>query len=656
MAIPNTIVTNHHIGTTTEDITTSIDVEDFPFLADMMNGLYSDPIAAVLREYPTNAWDSHVEAGVTRPIEVTLPTPFAPQLVIRDFGLGLSVNDLRDVYSKYGRSLKRESNNVAGQLGMGCKSALSYAPSFTINAVKGGVRVVAIFTKNEQGLGVIKVLDTSGTDDPNGVTITIPVENHDIRTFTYSAENIFRFWEPGTILVNGKRPEAPDFLANALWLDTERTTCLVTMNELDSSYVIMGNVAYPVEDANQADGNGRTTIYRFVSRLNIGDVDFVPSREDVKYTSRTKATLSDLNDYIFSSVGQAFAKELGAVATPWDEAKLKMLWAVKAYGVRGVELRSHGDAPIWTYNPSPAYGRRAAQSHHRIDLEQLLSETLTVITGFPSKTVSGDARARIRTYAPADNYLVLTTGVTGVTMLEGRKNVHRYADILEATKAEKRQAKADGTRAPKVETLYTVKHGPNLSTRTSMTIKELATLAADPDAVMLYLPTNKASMGYVPDNDEDNVYVVCLYSERQIDRLLRFVPGARRYSAQVNIWRAETEAALTDEDAIQHHARNRMARTFSSLPADKVDDPQLAKFIALHKAPVTSTLKAALTLGVTIPEPPAGKRVPDFSRRYPLLGNCYSLNDIMLDEAILYINAKVAAKAAAEAETEEAAA
>ena len=74
MAIPNSTKLIHHTGSVMENINASIDAEDFPFLAEMLNGLYSDPIAAVEREYATNALDSHIDAGVTRPVEVTLPT------------------------------------------------------------------------------------------------------------------------------------------------------------------------------------------------------------------------------------------------------------------------------------------------------------------------------------------------------------------------------------------------------------------------------------------------------------------------------------------------------------------------------------------------------------------------------------------------------
>mgnify|MGYP001593379558 FL=1 len=187
MAIPNDTITMHHVGNVQEDISMGIRSEDFRYLADVLNGLYSDTIAAPVREYSTNAWDSHVAAGVTRPIEVTLPTAEDLHFTVQDFGLGMTVDDLRNTYAMYGASDKRDSNEVAGQLGLGSKSGLSYADLFVVTAVKGGVKTIAYVTKDDHGLGVIQVKDTVMTDEPNGVSIKIPVDRYDVEDFRNGA-------------------------------------------------------------------------------------------------------------------------------------------------------------------------------------------------------------------------------------------------------------------------------------------------------------------------------------------------------------------------------------------------------------------------------------------------------------------------------------
>jgi hypothetical protein len=97
--------------------------------------LYSNKILAVVREYSTNAQDAHAEAGKKDvPIRVTLPGPLDPTFRVRDFGPGLSEEDIRTVYALYGASTKRNSNEVVGQLGLGC--LLKGEPIVTITGMK----------------------------------------------------------------------------------------------------------------------------------------------------------------------------------------------------------------------------------------------------------------------------------------------------------------------------------------------------------------------------------------------------------------------------------------------------------------------------------------------------------------------------------------
>ena len=78
----------------------------------LRNKLYSNKPLAIIREYCTNAFDAHVEAGIPeRPIEVSFPTAFKNSLTIRDFGFGLSEDDVYNVFASYGESTKRGTND-----------------------------------------------------------------------------------------------------------------------------------------------------------------------------------------------------------------------------------------------------------------------------------------------------------------------------------------------------------------------------------------------------------------------------------------------------------------------------------------------------------------------------------------------------------------
>src|SRR5512137_1262281 len=75
-------------------------VKNIPFLINAVTDrIYKDKPGAVVREYSTNAWDAHVAAKLpVSDIQVSMPTLKDPVLRIRDFGAGLTMENVRDIY------------------------------------------------------------------------------------------------------------------------------------------------------------------------------------------------------------------------------------------------------------------------------------------------------------------------------------------------------------------------------------------------------------------------------------------------------------------------------------------------------------------------------------------------------------------------------
>src|SRR3990167_10349443 len=89
----------------------------------LSSGIYSDKITAILREIGCNAADAHIEAGIAnKPFEVKIPNRIDPQFYIRDFGSGLSHDNVMTLYTTYFASTKQDSNDVTGGFGLGSKS------------------------------------------------------------------------------------------------------------------------------------------------------------------------------------------------------------------------------------------------------------------------------------------------------------------------------------------------------------------------------------------------------------------------------------------------------------------------------------------------------------------------------------------------------
>jgi hypothetical protein len=295
-----------------ERVDLTIAPEAMQHIMGLLTNLYSDNEAAPLREYSTNARDSHIEAGIDRPIEVTLPARLAPFLRIKDYGVGLSVKDIHDIYSRYGASTKRDTNEQVGMLGLGCKSALAYTNQFTMVAVKDRVKVQAQISRDSEGSGGITIVDTSATNDPSGVEIIIPAKN--VNNFERKAAKFFQYWPKGSVLVNGEEPK--HITDNALPI----TDNIYLVRNYDSSnMIVMGGVPYPAD-------LGSPYGYELVAFVNIGDINFTPSREALQYTAKTKATIERIMAEYHAGVGVAVQKLIDACSSKQEALTKYLEW------------------------------------------------------------------------------------------------------------------------------------------------------------------------------------------------------------------------------------------------------------------------------------------------------------------------------------------
>lgn len=300
---------------TGEKIEMSIDLTSMPHIMNVLTDLYKNRVAAIIREYSTNGRDAHIEAGIDRPIEVKLPTPFTQTLRIQDFGVGLTVDDIHEIYSKYGASTKRTTNDQTGMLGLGCKSALTYADQFTVTSVKDGTKVVVVVSRNDEGAGVMQVLDTVRTDDENGTEIMVPTLREDTDRFRSEAAEFFATWPEGTVLVDGKVPESFETRWNAKRLDDD-----LYIIEGGQSKVVMGGVTYP------ADIDLGVFGVNLLAFVPIGSVVFPADREGLTDTAKTKATLAKIATRYHKLIDASIQREVDAAKTAPEALRVRLAW------------------------------------------------------------------------------------------------------------------------------------------------------------------------------------------------------------------------------------------------------------------------------------------------------------------------------------------
>lgn len=281
------------------------------WLLNIVTDLYADRELACIREYSTNALDAHVEARINVPIEVTTPSALSPFLVIRDYGIGLSLDDIREIYSQYGESTKRGTNDQTGMLGVGCKSALSYSDQFTVTSVKDGVRIQVVVSRDSNGASM-KVVDTSDTSDPAGTTVTIPARSYN--QIDSKAKRFFSHWRSGTVKLNGREPE---FMPNAKRV----TDKLYLLESSSTSYVVMGGVPYPATIEHGLGWNKG-----IVAFVGIGEVDFAPSRESLMDTDTTQATLRNVKVAFQAALSKSISDDITASSTCAEAARKNLEW------------------------------------------------------------------------------------------------------------------------------------------------------------------------------------------------------------------------------------------------------------------------------------------------------------------------------------------
>ena len=287
----------------------------------LSSGLYANKIRAIVRELSCNAVDSHVAAGKSdTPFDVHLPNTLEPWFAIRDYGTGLSHEQVTNIYTTYFESTKTGSNDFIGALGLGSKSPFSYTDNFTVTAVKDGKKGIYTAFINEAGVPSIALMMTEDTDEPSGVEVKFSVNDRwDFSKFHDEARQVYTYFKLRPVVTGADKFE---------FRDVEYETMNIipgvhTYKDGRRSVAIMGNIAYPIEipQADQSLGELRSMIgCGLEMHFAIGELDFQASREGLSYIPQTieaiKAKLVVLNKQLAVHI----ANEADKIENLWERA------------------------------------------------------------------------------------------------------------------------------------------------------------------------------------------------------------------------------------------------------------------------------------------------------------------------------------------------
>ena len=321
--------------------TSDFAIGDIAFIVDMFaDKVYSHKERAIIRELSCNAHDSHIIAGTTDiPFDVHLPTQLEPYFSIRDYGTGLSDNEIRTVFAGIGISTKRDSNEVIGCFGIGSLSPYSMTDSFTVKSYIDGMCRTYSCYRDEDRKPVVALLTELETDEANGLEVSLSVQGK-VHEFLQEAANVFRFWE-GTI---------PNINDKSIMSAIEETRDEYAFKGDDfgltagwgSMYALMGNIAYKIPD--ELDEFSTKGYLKF----DLGELSFDTARENLAMDDKTKQAIKDKFKLVKDKLATVAGQQIDALETPFKRAIL-------AERLRQGSLGKHVKANLEKYDlPEPS--------------------------------------------------------------------------------------------------------------------------------------------------------------------------------------------------------------------------------------------------------------------------------------------------------------
>lgn len=313
---PKNIAQMENVGNVKE-FTMKATAKSFEILS---SSLYSNPIRAIVRELSTNAYDSHIEAGNTNPFDIHLPTQMEPYFYIRDYGIGLTADQVENIYITYFDSNKTDNNDLVGGLGLGSKAPFSYTQNFTVTAIKNGIKSLFSAFINDDGIPSIVKMGEVSSNEPTGVEIKFAVEK-DFYKFVDEAQHVYKYFSMKPNFI-GKQITIPK-------VEYETRNVIPNLHILkNNSYntravAVMGNIVYPIDVPNADKVLGPLKAYQeFAIQIDfsIGEVQFQASREGLHYTKNTIQAIGrkfkELDDMLY----HAFKKDMDRFDNTWTRS------------------------------------------------------------------------------------------------------------------------------------------------------------------------------------------------------------------------------------------------------------------------------------------------------------------------------------------------
>lgn len=296
----------------------------------LSSNIYTHKVRAVVREISCNAVDSHKAAGTTTPIKVHLPTTLEPHFAVRDYGTGLSDEDVREIFTTYFCSTKTSSNDFVGALGLGSKSPFCLVDSFTVTSFYNGAKSLYSCYRDENGEPQVALLTTEDTDEFNGVEVSLSVENNLIGEFADEAVYVYQYFDQMPNINKQSVIDDINEYRNKIVLDTE-DVCVMHWVGWHSIRAVMGGVAYDIPSSFE------NLSFTGHLKFKMGEISFDAGRESLSLDEKTVNAIKAKFVVVKEKLREAVIDTINSEPTPFLKAK-KSMEMTSAPGIKTADL------------------------------------------------------------------------------------------------------------------------------------------------------------------------------------------------------------------------------------------------------------------------------------------------------------------------------
>jgi hypothetical protein len=273
------------------------------------DNIYSNKIRAVVREWTCNAIDEHKKYQIDKPVIVSIGNG---KFSVRDFAAGLNDDNIRNVFGKYFRSTKSNSNQQIGGFGVGAKAGHCYKDTFYVTSFFNGTKTIycCVLAGDETGASIGQVV-TMGCEPTKetGLLIEIEVDSHDIPEFLQESVSAARnttlskvdvYKDSKKIVIPQKTLIVAKDNVKIFQIDDESRDCFVTM----------GGVYYDLPEGVSIFKNYDGVRPKKCIQIDVpvGFFDIPISRENFRKNSKFDSNLAQCNRLLFELIKQQAAK------------------------------------------------------------------------------------------------------------------------------------------------------------------------------------------------------------------------------------------------------------------------------------------------------------------------------------------------------------